>query len=41
MKEVGVVVGASDMQPVVLEVVDRLNKFDAADQRGMLEGLAQ
>jgi 4-hydroxy-3-methylbut-2-enyl diphosphate reductase len=41
VKEVGVVVGASDLEPVVKEVLDRLNKFDAAEKRGMLDGVAQ
>ncbi len=40
-QEVGIVVGAANMEPVVREVMDRLNVFAAAEARGMLEGLAQ
>jgi 4-hydroxy-3-methylbut-2-enyl diphosphate reductase len=40
-EEVGVVVGAADLQNVVKAVLDRLNQFSSADQRGMLEGVAQ
>jgi len=41
VEEVGIVVGASDLDKVVGSVLDRLNQFAAAEQRGMLEGLAQ
>ena len=40
-KEVGVVVGADDLQNIVRAVVDRLHDFSDADQRGMLEGVAR
>jgi 4-hydroxy-3-methylbut-2-enyl diphosphate reductase len=39
--EVGIVVGAADLEPVVRAVRDRLNQFAAAQDQGMLEGLAQ
>lgn len=39
--EVGLIVGASNLEPVVHEVVDRLEQFSAAQAQGMLEGLAQ
>ena len=39
--EVGLVVGAEDLQKEVLCVLDRLDQFSAAEQRGMLEGNAQ
>jgi len=41
IEEVGIVVGASDLEPVVREVKDRLAQFSAAQEMGMLEGLAQ
>src|ERR1700734_2551120 len=41
VEEVGVVVGAADLQNVARAVIDRLNQFAAAEQRGMLEGVAQ
>jgi 4-hydroxy-3-methylbut-2-enyl diphosphate reductase len=41
VNEVGIVVGAADLEPVVRAVRDRLNQFAAAQDRGMLEGLAQ
>lgn len=40
-EEIGIVVGAADLQPVVNAVLDRLNQFAAAQARGMLEGVAQ
>ena len=40
-EEVGVVVGVADLQDEVSAVLDRLNQFATADQRGMLEGVAQ
>jgi 4-hydroxy-3-methylbut-2-enyl diphosphate reductase len=39
--EVGIVVGATDLEPVVRAVKDRLNQFSIAQEKGMLEGLAQ
>jgi len=39
--EVGIVVGASNLEPVVNAVVDRLKQFSEAQARGMLEGVAQ
>jgi 4-hydroxy-3-methylbut-2-enyl diphosphate reductase len=41
VEEVGIVVGATDLELVVREVKDRLNQFAAAQEQGMLEGLAQ
>ena len=41
VEEVGIVVGATDLEPVVRAVRDRLNQFAAAQERGMLDGLAQ
>jgi 4-hydroxy-3-methylbut-2-enyl diphosphate reductase len=41
VNEVGIVVGATGLEPVVREVTDRLNQFAAADSRGMLEGRAR
>jgi len=41
VEEVGVVVGAANLEKVVRAVLERLNQFAAADQRGMLEGVAQ
>jgi 4-hydroxy-3-methylbut-2-enyl diphosphate reductase len=41
VEEVGIVVGASDLEPVVRAVKDRLAQFSAAQDKGMLEGLAQ
>jgi 4-hydroxy-3-methylbut-2-enyl diphosphate reductase len=40
-EEVGIVVGAANLEPVVREVMERLNVFAAAQARGMLEGVAQ
>ncbi len=41
VKEVGVVVGASGLDPVVRAVNERLDQFSIAQDKGMLEGLAQ
>ncbi len=41
VEEVGVVVGAADLQPLVREVMQRLNQFGVAATQGMLEGVAQ
>jgi len=41
VEEVGIVVGATNLEPVVSAVVDRLRQFSAAQDQGMLEGLAQ
>lgn len=41
VEEVGIVVGATGLEPVVSEVVDRLKQFSAAQDQGMLDGLAQ
>jgi 4-hydroxy-3-methylbut-2-enyl diphosphate reductase len=41
VEEVGIVVGAENLQPVVHDVLTRLDDFSAAAQRGMLEGVAQ
>jgi 4-hydroxy-3-methylbut-2-enyl diphosphate reductase len=40
-EEVGVVLGAADLQGVTKAVLDRLNMFAAAEARGMLEGVTQ
>jgi 4-hydroxy-3-methylbut-2-enyl diphosphate reductase len=39
-EEVGIVVGAANLDSVVTAVVDRLNQFTAAEACGMLEGVA-
>ena len=39
--EVGIVVGASNLEREVQAVVDRLKQFSAAQEKGMLEGVAQ
>ena len=41
IKQVGIVVGAADLELVVRAVRDRLGQFSAAQDKGMLEGLAQ
>jgi 4-hydroxy-3-methylbut-2-enyl diphosphate reductase len=41
VEEVGVVVGAADLQNAAKAVLERLNQFAAAEARGMLEGVAQ
>jgi len=41
VEEVGIVVGAAGLEPIVRAVRDRLNQFAAAEERGMLDGLAQ
>jgi 4-hydroxy-3-methylbut-2-enyl diphosphate reductase len=41
VEEIGIIVGASDLEPVVKAVRDRLDQFSAARAQGMLEGLAQ
>jgi 4-hydroxy-3-methylbut-2-enyl diphosphate reductase len=41
VEEVGIVVGATGMEPVVRSVLDRLDQFSAAQEQGMLEGVAQ
>jgi 4-hydroxy-3-methylbut-2-enyl diphosphate reductase len=41
VEEVGIVVGATDLEPVVRAVRERLNQFASAQAHGMLEGLAQ
>ena len=41
VEEVGIVVGASGLDPIVREVKDRLAQFSDAQDKGMLEGLAQ
>src|SRR5271156_6297281 len=40
VKEVGIVVGATGLEPVVKAVRDRLDQFSAAQEKGMLEGIA-
>ncbi len=39
--EVGLVVGATDLEPIVQDVKERLNQFAAAQDKGMLDGLAR
>ena len=41
VEEVGIVVGAVGLESVVREVRDRLAQFSSAQEKGMLEGLAQ
>jgi 4-hydroxy-3-methylbut-2-enyl diphosphate reductase len=40
-EEIGIVVGAANLEPVVRDVMDRLNVFASAQARGMLDGVAQ
>jgi 4-hydroxy-3-methylbut-2-enyl diphosphate reductase len=40
VKEVGIIVGAAGLEPVVRAVRERLDQFSAAQEKGMLEGLA-
>src|SRR5271170_2525479 len=39
--EVGIVVGASGLEPVVNAVVERLKQFSEAEAKGMLDGVAR
>ncbi len=41
VKEVGIVVGATGLDAVVRAVLQRLDQFSAAQEKGMLDGLAQ
>jgi len=41
VEEVGIVIGATELQGEVQAVMDRLNQFSIAAQRGMLEGVAK
>ena len=41
VNEVGIIVGSTDLEPIVRAVKDRLDQFSAAQEKGMLEGLAQ
>jgi hypothetical protein len=40
-EDVGIIIGATNLEPVVRDVRDRLIQFAAFQQKGMLEGLAQ
>ena len=40
-EEIGIVVGAAGLEPIVRAVMERLDQFAAAQARGMLEGVAQ
>ena len=40
-EEVGIVVGAAGLEPIVRAVMERLNQFAAAQARGMLEGVVR
>ena len=40
-EEVGIVVGAAGLDSILRAVMERLNQFAAAQNRGMLEGVAQ
>ncbi len=40
VEEVGIVVGATNLEPVVNEVLNRLNQFSDAQNQGMLDGVA-
>jgi 4-hydroxy-3-methylbut-2-enyl diphosphate reductase len=40
-ENVGIVVGAAGLDSIVRAVMDRLNQFAAAQNHGMLEGVAQ
>ncbi len=39
--EVGLIVGATNLEPVVRDICARLDQFADAQAKGMLEGLAQ
>jgi len=41
VEEVGVIVGSSNLDHVVRPVLERLNQFSAAQDRGMLDGVAK
>ena len=41
VKEVGIVVGAVGLEPIVRAVNERLDRFSDAQDKGMLDGLAQ
>ncbi len=41
VKEVGIVVGATGLEPIVRAVNERLDQFSDAQDKGMLDGLAQ
>ena len=41
VEEVGIIVGATDLESVVHAVSERLDQFTDAQNKGMLEGLAQ
>jgi 4-hydroxy-3-methylbut-2-enyl diphosphate reductase len=41
VKEVGIVVGATGLEPVVRAISERLDQFSDAQDKGMLDGLAQ
>ena len=41
VENVGIIVGATDLEPIVRDVRARLDQFSAAQAKGMLEGLAQ
>ncbi len=41
IENVGIIVGSSDLEPVVRLVRERLDQFAAAQAKGMLEGVAQ
>jgi 4-hydroxy-3-methylbut-2-enyl diphosphate reductase len=41
VKEVGIVVGATGLEPIVRAVSERLDQFSDAQDKGMLDGLAQ
>lgn len=40
IQEVGIVVGAANLEPEVRAVLARLNQFAAAQEKGMLDGVA-
>jgi len=41
VQEVGIVVGATGLDPIVRAVNERLDQFSDAQEKGMLDGLAQ
>lgn len=41
VEDVGLVIGAADLEPVACEVREKLDRFSASQAKGMLDGVAQ
>jgi 4-hydroxy-3-methylbut-2-enyl diphosphate reductase len=41
VEDVGLIVGAADLEPVAREVREKLDRFSASQSKGMLDGVAQ